>query len=71
MSMDDDQMTDWGIQFVSQMDERIIKYSSDDPVKKQWVTGEWSHELTRLCREIDPTITDEQIGWLQEFVSEI
>lgn len=71
MSMTDDPMMDWGIAFVSKVDERIVKYSEGDPVKAQWLTGEWSHELTRLCREIKPDITDEQLNWVEEFISEI
>lgn len=64
-------INDWGMDFINKVDERIKGYSEDDPVKEQWMTGEWSHELTRLCREVQPDITEEQLNWVEEFLSEI
>lgn len=68
--MEDNEIHNWGMAFVNKVDE-VVQKPGNESLKDEWMEGEWSHDIVRLCREVQPDITDEQLEWVEQFLSEI
>lgn len=68
--VNDSEMHNWGMVFVEKVDE-IVQKPGNESLKEAWMEGEWSNDIVRLCREIEPDISDEQLEWVEQFIGEI
>lgn len=69
-TVDNDEIHEWGMALISRVDE-VVQKPGNESLKDQWMEGEWSNDIQRLLREVQPDITDEQLEWVEQFLSEI
>lgn len=68
--VEDTELHDWGMAFVSKVDA-VVQKPGNESLKEEWMEGEWSNDIVRLCREVESDITEEQLEWVEGFLSEI
>lgn len=68
--VDNDAINEWGMAFIAKVDEVVVK-PGNESLKDQWMEGDWGIDLQRLCESVEPDITEEQLDWVEQFLSEI
>lgn len=68
MSMDDS-MSDWGIAFISTIDEKVQQPGNEE-VLRYWANGDFD-ECYDWLKKTYPELTEEQFEWIEGFLSEI
>lgn len=69
--MENTELHNWGMAFVNQVDAVVDAMNDTQPEKSEWMEGEWGDDLVELCRTVQPDITEEQLEWVEQFLSEI
>ena len=70
IEVDNEEIHDWGMTFIGKVDE-VVQKPGNESLRDQWMDGDWGNDLVRLCREVEPDITEEQLEWVEQFLSEI
>ena len=76
MSTNDSEIHEWGMAFISRVDEIINAMDEDEPtnpeeesVKEAWLEGDANLVLSAIT--LHDFLTDEQMEWVTQFLSEI
>lgn len=67
--MTDDELNDWGIEFLNQV-ERDLNQPGKEDAKLAWESGE-VNDCIRMVRDDYPDLDDEQVDWVYEFLTEL
>lgn len=70
-TVNNEELHDWGMAFITKVDQTIETMPDSQEVKAQWMEGDWGDDLVTLCKSIEPEITEEQLEWVEQFLSEI
>jgi hypothetical protein len=65
----EDEMNDWGIGFINQIDQKLQEPGYEDELEA-WKEGDFEGCYETLKR-LFPDTSDDQWEWIEEFVSEI
>lgn len=65
--MHDDELNEWGLAFVNQLDEEVL---TNEYIKEHWMEGDFEH-CVEWIKQKHPEVTEEQLEWVEQFLSEI
>ena len=64
-----DELNEWGIPFIEEIDRRIMLPGNEN-IKAMWMEGE-GHSCIPWIREQFPEVTEQQADWIEDFLSEV
>lgn len=64
-----DNWNDWGMEFINKVDA-TVQLPGNEVVKEHWMLGEYE-DCVVWIKEHFPEITEDQLEWVEEFLSEI
>lgn len=64
-----DNWHDWGMEFIKKIDTAVMEPGNEE-VKENWVEGDFD-SCEEWIKDNFPELTEEQLEWLRDFLSEI
>lgn len=60
-------INDWGMDFIGRIDKIVTEKKGD--LQEQWMEGDWESVLNTIT--LGDYLTEEQVEWVDTFLSEI
>ena len=68
--MDDKDLNDWGIEFVRDIDKKIVEAPVNEELLDAWKEGDFD-TCYEWIKQTWPELSEEQLSWIEEFLSEV
>jgi hypothetical protein len=68
--MDSEELSDWGIEFVREVDRKVVEAPVNEVILEAWKEGDFD-TCCEWIKQTWPELTEDQLEWLEDFLSEL
>ena len=68
--MNEEELSEWGIEFVREIDKKVIEVPVNEEILSAWKEGDFD-TCYEWIKETWPELSEDQLSWIEEFLSEV